>query len=77
MCVCVCMCVLGAPKAAYGQQGGHCCLGLRDPLPGLSSLLQKGECHQLKNESTISKAIKDLAEAASGLPTVENWVGGL
>lgn len=45
-----------------GSSKGQYCPPDVAPLPGLSGFFQKDECHWLKNESSISKAIKDLAK---------------
>lgn len=47
---------------ACGQWHNQHCLPHVAPLPGLSGSFQKDECHRLKNESSFSKAIKDLAK---------------
>ena len=50
---------------ACGQQQGQHCLPPVASLPEFSGFFWKHECHRLKNESSISKAIKDLAEMVS------------
>lgn len=60
-----------------GQWRAQHCLPRVTPLPGLSGFFQKNECCKLKNESSFSKAIKDLAKMVNRYATGINWVGGL
>lgn len=60
-CVCVHTVIPQEGQHVGSSKGQHCPPDVA-PLPGLSGFFQKDECHGLKNESSISKAIKDLAK---------------